>query len=163
HAEIHLYNPAHPRGRKYSPEELRGHRDQWLELCRTSAQFLASVPARVDVGPLQALIDELEFNKAVAARHEGEEIGTPLETSQFNRCLSLGAISLMDDGMKAEIYRTYWFIRKADAFVRAMPSFNPGSDAWAGAHNRARAALMDAEPRIETALAALRSHLSHEA
>src|SRR5437667_10679432 len=44
HAEIHLYNPAHPRGRRYTPDELRAHRDQWLELCRTSAAFLASVP-----------------------------------------------------------------------------------------------------------------------
>ncbi len=36
HAEIHLYNDRHPRGREFRPEELRRHRDQWLEVCRTS-------------------------------------------------------------------------------------------------------------------------------
>src|SRR5215467_5857650 len=42
HAEIHSYNDAHPRGRKYRPDELRMHKVQWLRLCETSAQFLAS-------------------------------------------------------------------------------------------------------------------------
>ena len=66
HAEIHAYNDNHPRGRKYRPEELKKHKEQWLELCKSSAAFLASVPPRADVGPFQALIDELEFNRAVA-------------------------------------------------------------------------------------------------
>jgi len=33
HAEIGAYNPKHPKGRKFSPSELRRHRDQWLKLC----------------------------------------------------------------------------------------------------------------------------------
>src|SRR3982751_1782520 len=33
HAEIHSYNDQHPRGRKFRPEELRQHRDQWLKTC----------------------------------------------------------------------------------------------------------------------------------
>jgi len=32
HAEIHSYNPRHPRGRKFQPGELRAHRDQWLSI-----------------------------------------------------------------------------------------------------------------------------------
>ncbi len=35
HAEIHSYNPKHPRGRKFRTEELRKHKEQWLELCKT--------------------------------------------------------------------------------------------------------------------------------
>jgi len=67
HAEIHAYNDRHPRGRKFTPEELRLHKERWLRLCETSAHFLASVPPRTDVGPIQALIDGLEFNATVAA------------------------------------------------------------------------------------------------
>src|SRR5580704_6958047 len=33
HAEVHAYNPRHPRGRKFTPTELRAHREQWLRLC----------------------------------------------------------------------------------------------------------------------------------
>jgi len=33
HAEIHLYNNKHPRGRKYHTKELRKHKKQWLEIC----------------------------------------------------------------------------------------------------------------------------------
>lgn len=33
HAEAGHYNPRHPLGTKYSPEELRCHRDKWWEHC----------------------------------------------------------------------------------------------------------------------------------
>jgi hypothetical protein len=33
HAEAGHYNPRHPLGTKYSPEELRRHRDEWWEHC----------------------------------------------------------------------------------------------------------------------------------
>lgn len=31
HAEVNSYNPRHPKGRKYTPTELRGHRDKCYE------------------------------------------------------------------------------------------------------------------------------------
>lgn len=39
HAEIGAYNPKHPKGRKFSPSELRRHRDQWLKLCSSISPF----------------------------------------------------------------------------------------------------------------------------
>src|SRR5437016_6450420 len=66
HAEIHSYNDQHPRGRKFLPAELRMHRDQWLEICRSNPATLLSPSSPSDVGPLQALIDEITFNMAVA-------------------------------------------------------------------------------------------------
>src|SRR2546425_8278060 len=72
HAEIHAYNDRHPRGRKYRSEELRQHKKQWLALCKSSVSVLASIPPRTDVGPLQALIDELEFNQAITT-HDAPE------------------------------------------------------------------------------------------
>ncbi|MBA4388404.1 MAG: hypothetical protein C0404_10515 [Verrucomicrobia bacterium] len=37
HAEAGHYNPRHPLGTKYSPEELRKHRDQWWLYCEKNA------------------------------------------------------------------------------------------------------------------------------
>ena len=31
HAEVEHYNPAHPKGTKFSPEELKKHRDTWFK------------------------------------------------------------------------------------------------------------------------------------
>src|SRR5436190_20262496 len=42
HAEVHAYNDKHPRGRKFQPEELRKHREQWLEICRAHPEALVA-------------------------------------------------------------------------------------------------------------------------
>ena len=34
HAEVEHYNAAHPKGNKFTPEELRGHRENWHRLLR---------------------------------------------------------------------------------------------------------------------------------
>src|SRR4030042_6450691 len=75
HAEIHGYNDKHPRGRKFLPEELRLHKDQWLKMCVERPDVLVSASRASDVGPLQALIDELEFNAKVAGKAEAAEQG----------------------------------------------------------------------------------------
>lgn len=67
HAEIHAYNDKHPRGRKFSADELHHHKEQWLKICREMPGVLvASQASDREVGPIQALIDELEFNCVVA-------------------------------------------------------------------------------------------------
>lgn len=34
HAEVKAYDPKHPKGRKYTISELKGHRDRWCEKVR---------------------------------------------------------------------------------------------------------------------------------
>ncbi|MBN1933067.1 MAG: HNH endonuclease [Anaerolineae bacterium] len=36
HAEVQSYNPRHPKGRKYTVEELKGHRDRWYKKVENS-------------------------------------------------------------------------------------------------------------------------------
>ena len=62
HADIHSYNTKHPRGRKFTTEELKLHKEQWLEICKTKPEIFVTAIRDTDVGPLQSLIDELEFN-----------------------------------------------------------------------------------------------------
>ena len=54
------------RGRKFLPDELRGHKEQWLEICRSRPEIFINAARDSDVGPIQGLIDELEFNVHVA-------------------------------------------------------------------------------------------------
>jgi len=66
HAEVQLYNDKHPRGRKFRPAELREHKEQWLRICSESPGALLMPQRPYDVGPVQALIDELVFNEEIA-------------------------------------------------------------------------------------------------
>jgi hypothetical protein len=162
HAEIHLYNPAHPRGRKYTAEELRMHRDQWLQLAETSAQVLASAPQQPDVGPLQGLVDELEYNQVVLRRIDTAQIGAPLATRQFHEAIGSGAISLMDDQLKGLIYGGYATIERASTYITAMAAFPMNSNAWANAINRAIEVMRQAQPEVVAALDVLRRHLGDD-
>src|SRR5262249_22800711 len=64
HAEIHSYNDKHPRGRKFTSGELARHKEQWLKLCseQPAAALLQPRDSDSEVGPLQALVDEIEYN-----------------------------------------------------------------------------------------------------
>lgn len=37
HAEVKAYNPKHPKGRKFTGSELKGHRDRWYEKVKVNA------------------------------------------------------------------------------------------------------------------------------
>jgi hypothetical protein len=42
HAEVSSYNPRHPKGRRYTESELRGHRDRWYEKVKKSHGITAN-------------------------------------------------------------------------------------------------------------------------
>lgn len=118
HAEVHAYNDAHPRGRKFRPDELRAHRDQWIAICTNNPSALISAPLNNDVGPLQALLDELEFNVAVVPVDK-QLIGCPFMTDQFIRATSAGAISILNDRLKAAVLDAYVAIGTANRYIEA--------------------------------------------
>src|SRR5258706_16050513 len=53
HAEVKHYNPAHPKGRRFHPSELRAHREQWLRLCREQPGTFVETQLSVEAGSLQ--------------------------------------------------------------------------------------------------------------
>lgn len=44
HADVKHYNPDHPRGRRFRPEELRKHRDKWYQLWSARPQPAQASP-----------------------------------------------------------------------------------------------------------------------
>lgn len=106
HAEIHSYNDSHPRGRKFTPDELRAHKMQWLTFCAAHPEALASGPGNTDVGPLQALVNEIEFNLA-AVRSIQNGVGCPLRDSQFERAIRAGVLAILEPALKTAIFDAY--------------------------------------------------------
>jgi hypothetical protein len=118
HAEIHSYNDKHPRGRKFRPEELRGHREQWLDLCRTRPDIFVSATRDYDVGPIQALIDELEFNLEVSQHASYDALGCLFLDDQFRRAIRDGAIATLDESLKKSILEAYRTMGRANEMIR---------------------------------------------
>jgi hypothetical protein len=103
HAEAGHYNPKHPLGTKYSPSELRRHRDQWWEYCRNNPVAMPKVsPEDISAlrlnaqGPAQALIKRakarwnypdysitvrLELNESMRLSSAGET--RPIDWDEF--------------------------------------------------------------------------------
>ena len=113
HVEIHSYNDQRPRGRKFTPEELKTHKDQWLDICKSKPESLLQAARDGDVGPLQALLDELEYNQAVvrhsagdAADHEVHR-GALFHESQFLRATQEGMIAILKESLKSSLLDAY--------------------------------------------------------
>ncbi len=118
HAEIHSYNDKHPRGRKFRPEELRRHKEQWLEICEKNPAILIPLRDRGDVGPLQALIDELEFNLGVAEKNDRRDAGCPFLVNQFLRALAAGSIAILAPTLKQSLLEVYRALMKANEVIQ---------------------------------------------
>jgi hypothetical protein len=162
HSEIHSYNDKHPRGRKFQPEELREHKEQWLRVCRDRPDIFAAPPPATDVGPLQAMIDELEFNGAVARYATHEVQGCLFLDEQFHRAIEAGAVALVRDDLKSRVIEAYVAIGRANQHILAVMPHAKGGNPWAEAVNRAQGSITHAAPKIIAARDALLAFLGTE-
>jgi hypothetical protein len=162
HAEIHSYNVKHPRGRKFRSDELRQHKEQWIYLCQSKPEIFKEAARDSDVGPLQALIDELEFNLQVAKYATSADLGCLFLDEQFRRATHAGAIATLRDDLKALILEAYRAAIRANQLI--PPAFvHPSSTTL---HPQlmgvAEEAVFYARPRIEAAWQALVAFLGTE-
>jgi hypothetical protein len=129
HAEISLYNDAHPRGRKYHSEELQCHKEQWLRICQESPAVLLQPLRAEGVGPIQALLDELTFNHGVAGRSTARDVGALFLVNQFLRAISEGSFSLLPSDMQGWLGHVYEDMMRANRKIEMLKEF--GRDgAW---------------------------------
>lgn len=161
HAEIHSYNDQHPRGRKFRADELRLHKQEWLRICREHPEIFVAATREQSVGPLQSLIDELEFNRAVVEHNNG----TPaclFANDEFKRAIREGAISVLKEDIKKVILDAYVMMGRANQAIQGITNHQPGSNAWAEATNSARDEIVASKERIALAYSDLVSFLSSE-
>lgn len=145
HAEIHSYNTKHPRGRKFRATELKLHKEQWLNLCKTKPEMLLSAARDSDVGPLQALIDELEFNVVVTQHGTSAGVGCLFLDDQFRRAIREGVIATLVDDLKRVILEAYRAMGSANQTISAIYSFRPSGNT---PQNEASSAVCAAKPEV---------------
>jgi HNH endonuclease len=162
HAEIHSYNDKHPRGRKFLPEELRRHKQQWLKICEEQPDLLVTASRVSDVGPLQALIDELELNAKIAARADSKDQGCRFHEEQLLRAIHDGSIAILRDEIREAVLEAYVAMGAANQLVDAAWRHPKSSDPWAQGVNEARRRIVEAQPKIEGAKEALLKFLAAE-
>jgi hypothetical protein len=156
HAEIHSYNDRHPRGRKFHPEELKKHEEQWLSICRERPSELLAASRNADVGPLQALIDELAFNETVA--NANIEI-CPFMIDQMKRAITEGTLSVVGDGVGKALLTAYHQMSIANNAITRAASAPPGGyfEAEANAKRAVKSAASLIQAARETLLHLLNS------
>lgn len=151
HAEIHSYNDRHPRGRKFHFEELQLHKEQWLAICQSKPEIFNQVPITSGVGPLQSLVDELEFNIAVAKRTARDVQGCLFMDDQFRKAIEQGAIAILEDDLKHALIEAYRVIGRANQHIVSITHHEVESEGWARAVNRASSSIHDAADPLESA------------
>ncbi len=115
-----------------------------------------------DVGPLQALIDELEFNEKVAERAESKDQGCKFHEQQFLRAVHEGSIAILQDEIKAAVLDAYVAIGAANGLIKAVWIHPKGSGPWATGVNEAQQRILHARPKISDAKNQLLKFLATE-
>jgi hypothetical protein len=154
HAEIHLYNRDHPLGRRFSPGELKLHREQWLRICK---QFPRNIPGGrtiSEAGTIVGLLHEINFNVEVSSHSQDSEVGCPFEVTQFDRALSDGTFALFNEELRARLREAYRWAKRANTFIAMMLS-----DVSDGRVPDARIAVQKAKEPFEGAELCLRNLL----
>ena len=124
HAEIHAYNPRHPRGRKFTPEELRMHKEQWLKICETRPEIFLEASRNVDIGPIQGMLDELQYNIDISREVTGANLGFVFREQQLDRAIREGVLSILEDSLRVALSMAYGAISQANESIRGYNSQN---------------------------------------
>lgn len=166
HAEVNHYNDKHPKGRKFSNIELFEHKKQWLDICKKYPNALVSAPRDVDVGPLEGMLLELEYNENTlcqiingASWHD--EIGCILHDDEYKRSIAQGSLLLLTDELKQSINNAYAEVGRINTFVAMYSNTRPEGNAFAEATNRLLEAYRKSEPIISLSFSELNKFLSN--
>jgi hypothetical protein len=120
HAEIKLYDPTHPRGRRFQEDELKIHKKQWLDICQNNKSIFLEKRAIDDVGPLQSLIDELEYNINVSKYSKRDDLGCKFREVEFNRTITQGLLSLLPKEIKEVLIETYRRVSRMNSLIASI-------------------------------------------
>jgi hypothetical protein len=104
HAEIESKSNM---GRRFTPGELKMHRDRWMVTVRDHPDVLVrSAQTLTETGPLEALFSEMEFNRTAILGGKDDPY-PPLTVKQFERAIGTNALAALDEVTRDEIQRTY--------------------------------------------------------
>lgn len=167
HAEVNHYNDSHPRGRKFTNEELIGHKDYWINTCKDHPEALITAPRDIDIGPLEGMMLELEHNNYVVnwitdGSAWQNKIGSVLNNSEYIRSVSQGALLLLPIPLRTSISAAYTAIGRVNSFVSMYTATRPEGNAGAEATNKLLDAYRDSREYINEASVQLSRFLQND-
>jgi hypothetical protein len=121
---------------------LRLHKEQWLAFCEKNPGALAQMSSDVSAGPLQALIDEIDFDLEVSSRKAPKELGCPFADHQFRRAIQSGAMAALDESIKTAVNAAYADVGRANHFLLATHAHPIDGNSYNTALNSAQQAIM---------------------
>lgn len=119
HAEIHHYNPNHPKGRRFSPNELKAHRNQWLTFCSANTAALVGTVPSAEGGALERLLNELMFNEHLAKANRPAAV---FEVAQFRRAIADGTFAWLKDEQVNTVNEAYALISEINNRAQGLTS-----------------------------------------
>jgi hypothetical protein len=146
---------------------LQENRVQWLKICAEKPEAMLSAAWDGDVGPLQALMDELEYNKMVAQCSQeskpGEsKRGALFQNAQFLRAIQEGMVAILEERLKESILKVYVSISRANQHILAEVNQDVKMEGQGSSTMKAREAITDAAPLIDDARRELARFLGSE-
>lgn len=168
HAEVNHYNPQHPKGRRFSNEELLEHKKIWLQICEGHPESLVSAPRDADIGPLEAMLLELEFNQAVVdSMTDGtaawqDNIGSALNDNEYLRAVKEGSLLLLPEDLRNKINTAYSRVSQVNTFNRMYSNTRPEGNAFAEATNRLLESYRKSKIHVNDAYSQLKLFLATE-
>ncbi len=157
HAEIHHYNTAHPKGRRFGPDELRAHKDQWLKFCAANSAALAGSVPPAEGGALERLLNELMFNEHLAA---AGRIAAVFEVAQFRRAIGDGTFGWLKKEQVSAVHKAYALIAEINNRAQGITSVEHTARR-ADLSNQIVELLPQARAAIESAIKALEATRSN--
>jgi hypothetical protein len=155
HAEIHHYNPAHPMGRRFRPDELKEHRDQWLDFCATNPAALAGLVPPAEGGALERLLNELMFNEHLAGAGRTAAV---FEVAQFRRAIGDGTFTWLKSEQVSAVYHAYALISEINNRAQGLTSVEH-TGRRSNLSNEIGDLLPEARAAIQAAITALQGDL----
>ena len=131
------------------------HKDNWIELCKNSPQLFVHAPKYTESGPLSSLITELEFNCRCS-----DLVDSEFETNQFQRAMSDGILSLLNEELKNMIMDTYAELKLANQKTSRLERMSESSVEYKYTRPSVEGRHRQAAPIIAKALNSLKAFVS---
>jgi hypothetical protein len=147
---------------KESDEDKSATRAGLAKALREALQSILILSESVDarlVTVIDALLEELEYNKLIASADSQKEQGGQFIDDQYKRLVNEGIFAMLDEDVKKAVREAYIAMGLANQRISAAWNHPKSGDAWAQGVNEASRVIINARAKIEAASMSLQKKL----
>jgi predicted nucleic acid-binding protein len=120
HAEVAAYNPNHPKGRQFTPAELRKHKEQWFTICQKPPWDVAVIRDYIDPPELDVINEDIFANLRMDDRRPAQNLVGAFE--RLERPSRKAFATRVFKGLQEESEETRW---KVSMLVEELVLWEP--------------------------------------